>query len=295
MTESKQLAQTAAALGVFDGMHLGHRSVLAAAMAQGSCHVVSFAAVSMLQKQGRRLSYLYDDPQKIRLATECGAKAVTLLDFSAVRNYDGERFCREILCEQIGASVVVCGSGFRFGKDAAYTAEDLMRYGKQMGFAVQLVPEVSDAAGEAISSRRIRSLLETGDITTANALLGTDYRIEQMVESGNQIGRTIGFPTANQPFAPWRCIPKYGVYASISHWEGRQIPSITNIGTRPTVTGGDAVPTAETHLLDWNGQLVGHWLCVTLSAFLRPEQPFPSLDALTAQIRQDTERRRQMG
>ena len=170
-----------------------------------------------------------------------------------------------------------------------------MRYGKQMGFAVQLVPEVSDAAGEAISSRRIRSLLETGDITTANALLGTDYRIEQMVESGNQIGRTIGFPTANQPFAPWQCIPKYGVYASISHWEGRQIPSITNIGTRPTVTGGDAVPTAETHLLDWNGQLVGHWLCVTLSAFLRPEQPFPSLDALTAQIRQDTERRRQMG
>ncbi len=282
-----------AALGVFDGVHLGHRRVLAQAMSLGQCHVVTFAVETMPGKQGRTLRYLYDNKQRENLLTQYGAHAVYPLSFSEIHTLDGDAFCVQILKDRLHVDTVVCGEDFRFGRNAACNTEALVRLGQRYGFQVELVPRLCDADGTLVSSAKIRFLLESGQIQKANALLGSNYRILKQVESGNQIGRTMGFPTANQSFEPWQCVPCYGVYASFAQINDVCVPAITNIGTRPTVTGG-SMPIAETHLLDWNGNLEGKRLSVTLNSFLRPESRYPSIDALSAQIQEDIKKRRNL-
>lgn len=282
---------TAAALGVFDGVHLGHRSVLAHAVAAGCCHVVTFAAETMPEKQGHAIRYIYHDEQKRRLLTTCGADAVFALPFGEIHQLDGESFCRQILCERLGVDYVVCGDDFRFGRKASCGPEELVRFGQKLGFQVELVPQVRDESKLPVSSRHIRFLLESGEITKANRLLGADYQLLFHVVSGRQLGRELGVPTANQLFEPWQCVPHFGVYASFAEINNLWIPAITNIGVRPTVTGGAAEPVAETHLIDWSGELVGTLLPVTLCRFLRPERKFESIDDLTLQIRRDIKAR----
>ena len=277
-----------AALGLFDGVHLGHRSVIAEAVSCGACHAVTFAAETMPQKQGHPVRYIYHDELKRRLLLQCGAEAVLALPFGEIAEMDGAQYCREILCEQLHVSTVVAGADYRFGHGAACGADDLIRFGKQFGFDVRIVPQVCDADAVPVSSSHIRTLLESGQIENANFLLGTDYQILAPVVTGNHIGSTVlSVPTANQTFEPWQCIPRNGVYASFAAYNGEMIPSITNIGVRPTVTGGNAEPIAETHLIGWSGELVGKLLPVTLCGFLRPEQPFVSLAARSVQLQAD--------
>ncbi len=290
--EKAQGQPIAAALGVFDGVHLGHRQVIAHAVLHGVCHVVTFAAESMPQKQGRPVQYIYRDEQKRRLLSACGADAVFALPFGEMQTMEGEAFCKKILRERLSVDTVVVGTDFRFGRKAACGTEDLVRFGRRYGFAVDIVPQVKDAGGVPVSSSEIRFLLESGEIRKANALLGADYQILAHVQTGQHLGSTVlGIPTANQHFAAWQCVPRRGVYASFAEINDEWIPAITNIGVRPTVTGGAAEPVAETHLIDWTGELVGKLLPVTLCKFLRPEQPFASLDALGLQIRRDIKAR----
>lgn len=280
-----------AALGVFDGVHLGHRRVLAQAVSIGQCHVVTFAVETMHGKQGRTLRYLYDNKQREQLLTQCGVHAVYPLSFTEMHTLDGDAFCSQLLKGRLQVDTVVCGEDFRFGRNAACNSEALVRMGQRYGFRVVLVPRLCDVDGSPVSSAKIRFLLESGQVQQANALLGSDYRMDRHVESGNQIGRTMGFPTANQPFESWQCVPCHGVYASFAQINDVCVPAITNIGTRPTVTGGSS-PIAETHLLDWSGDLNGKRLCVTLHSFMRAESRFPSIDALSAQIQEDIKKRR---
>ncbi|MCR5306640.1 MAG: riboflavin biosynthesis protein RibF [Oscillospiraceae bacterium] len=284
----------AAALGVFDGVHLGHRAVIAQAAASGVCHAVTFQAATMPEKQGHPLRYIYRDGQRDRLLKDCGAAAVTALPFGQVRGLDGERFCREILLERIGAERVVCGADFRFGSGASCGTEQLIAYGQQLGFAVELVPQVQDSDGLPVSSGRIRALLQEGAVSDANRLLGADYQILTPVVTGRQQGRLLGAPTANQLFEPWQCVPMYGVYASFAEVEGVRIPSVTSIGVQPTLTDGTGRPVAETHLIGWQGTLNGVLLPVTLTAFLRGEQRFASREALISQIQCDIRTRMAM-
>ncbi len=278
----------AAALGVFDGVHLGHRRVLAHTLAHGACHVVTFAADSMPLKRGKPVRYIYHDEQKRRLLTTCGAKAVYALPYTELAELDGERFCKQILQEQLQVDNVIVGEFFRFGKDAANTAADLKRFGHKLGFTVDVVRQLRDASNVPVSSSHIRFLLESGQIEAANRLLGSDYQILSHVVTGQQLGSNVlGIPTANQVFEAWQCIPHRGVYASFAEINDIWVPAITNIGVRPTVTGGDAQPIAETHLIDWNGELVGKLLPVTLCRFIRPERTFDSMESLAMQIRRD--------
>lgn len=285
-----QKQRVVAALGVFDGVHLGHRRVLAQAVSLGECHVVTFAVETMPGKQGRTLRYLYDNKQRKALLKQCGVHAVYPLSFAEIHTLDGDDFCTQILKERLHVETVVCGEDFRFGRNAACGPDDLVRLGQRYGFQVELVPRYCDTDGSRVSSAKIRFLLESGEVQKANRLLGADYRIVSRVETGNHIGRTMGFPTANQAFEPWQCVPCFGVYASIAEINDVCVPAITNIGTRPTVTGG-TMPIAETHLLHWSGELVGTRLSVTLKRFMRPESRFPSVDALSAQIQEDIKRR----
>ena len=281
-----------AALGVFDGVHLGHRRVLAQAVSHGACHVVTFAADSMPKKQGRPVHYIYHDEQKRRLLTTCGADAVFALPFGEIQEMDGESYCRQILKETVSVDTVVVGADFRFGKHAACGAAELRRFGHKLGFETIVVPQVKDADGMPVSSSHIRFLLESGQITKANMLLGSDYQILAHVNTGLHLaGEKLGFPTANQSFEPWQCVPRRGVYASFAEINDIWVPAITNIGVRPAVTGGEAEPIAETHLIGWSGELVGSLLPVTLCRFIRQERRFDSLDALSVQIQRDIQAR----
>ena len=281
-----------AALGVFDGVHLGHRRVLAQAVSHGACHVVTFAADSMPKKQGRPVHYIYHDEQKRRLLTTCGADAVFALPFGEIQEMDGESYCRRILKETVSVDAVVVGSDFRFGRKAACGVAELRKFGHKLGFETIVVPQVTDEDGMAVSSSRIRFLLESGQISKANMLLGADYQILAHVTAGLHIaGEKLGYPTANQSFEPWQCVPRRGVYASFAEINDVWVPAITNIGVRPTVTGGDAEPVAETHLIGWSGEITGTLLPVTLCRFIRREQVFDSLDALSVQIQRDIQAR----
>ncbi|MBQ8921128.1 MAG: riboflavin biosynthesis protein RibF [Oscillospiraceae bacterium] len=277
-----------AALGVFDGVHLGHRRVLTRAVAMGACHVVTFAADSMPKKQGRPVHYIYHDEQKRRLLTTCGADAVFALPFGEIQELDGESYCKQILKERLSVDAVAVGADFRFGRKASCGAADLQRFGRKYGFETVIVPQIRDEGGLPVSSSHIRFLLESGQITRANMLLGADYQILAHVTGGLHLaGPELGFPTANQLFEPWQCIPRMGVYASFAEINDIWVPAITNIGVRPTVTGGNAEPLAETHLIGWSGELSGSLLPVTLCKFIRAERRFPSLDALSVQIQRD--------
>lgn len=294
MPQRRQGTGIAAALGVFDGVHLGHRRVLAQAAALGKCHAVTFAAESMPEKQGHPMRYIYTDEQKRRLLTMCGADAVFALPFGEICELSGEAFCREILRDRLQVDTVVCGDDFRFGHKASCTPADLKRFGQHFGFRVELVEQVQEESGLPVSSSHIRFLLESGEITKANNLLGADYQIMAQVVTGQQLGRTIGIPTANQLFERWQCVPHHGVYASFAEINDIWVPAITNIGLRPTIGDGAVEPVAETHLIGWSGELVGRMLPVTLCRFIRPERKFDSVDDLAVQIRRDIATRKKL-
>lgn len=280
---------TAIAVGVFDGVHLGHRAVIAraaAAKAEGLTPCVfTFAAASIPCKQGRTLSHLYTDAQKRALLEECGVQSICSPPFSEVCACTGEEFAWDILCRRLHARKIICGGDFRFGKGAAWGVEELSRFGEAMGFSVEAVPSVT-MGGEVVSSRRIRAALADGALSTANALLGAPYTILRCVEHGNEIGRTLGFPTINQYFETGQCLPRYGVYASEVCLDGRRYAGMTNVGVRPTIAAGER-PLAETHILDWSGSLYGQNITVALTRYLRTEHQFDSLGALRAQLDSD--------
>lgn len=291
---SREATPTAIALGLFDGVHLGHRAVLQAALRQAerglSPMVFTFPAETAARKGA---GYLYPTETRNALLYACGAfSALHIPDFSQVRDLDGETFVRTLLHERDHAAFVSCGRDFRFGKGAAWNTEDLIRFGRQYGFTVEIVEDVA-ADGEKISSTRIRRLLQAGDTAGANALLGEPYRITQTVSHGAHLGNTIGFATINQVYAPGQLVPKFGVYASETKTPDGWRASITNIGIKPTVDYQGA-PLAETHILDYEGDLYDRDVTVILTAFLRSERKFDSIAALTAQLQADTHERRQL-
>ncbi len=280
---------TAAALGLFDGVHLGHRRVLALARAQAANGLkpcaFTFEAESIATKRGTTLQYLYPTAHKCSLLKECGMERVYHPPFAQIREMDGEEFVQKILLHRFSAQYVCCGEDFRFGRNAAWNVQDLQNFGAQYGFAVEIAEDVC-ADGQRVSSTRIRQLLQNGEIGQANALLGAPYTIVQTVTHGAQLGRTIGFPTINQVFAEGQLVPKFGVYASETNVDGVIYPSLTNVGRKPTVQY-DGMPLAETYIIGYAGDLYGTQLPVSLRRFLRPEMKFDSVEALTAQMQRD--------
>lgn len=285
--ESRCDSHTAVALGIFDGVHLGHRAVINAALAKRGllpC-VFTFSASSVQQKQARFVSYLYSDLQKRALLAACGIQGIFSADFADYSFHSGEAFAAYILRDILNASAVICGEDFRFGRGASYDVSDLIRFGDRYGFSVEPVPAV-EMNGMRVSSSRIRALLKQGDLAEANTLLGASYRLTGVVHHGNEIGRTLGFPTLNQRFSEGQCIPRTGVYASLALRRGQWFPSITNIGFRPTI-GDLTAPIAETHIMNQNEILYGETVTVTLCSFIRSEQRFGSKTELQNQLHRD--------
>jgi len=229
--------------------------------------------------------------EKVQQLSFLGVEQLVLLPFDReLASLSPQQFVEKILVQQLDVKRVSVGEDFRFGHRRAGTSTDLQAIAASYGVDVIIVP-LHTAQGERISSSAIRQSLEQGDLGKANQLLGRSYSITGVVVKGQQLGRTIGFPTANLEIPPEKFLPRKGVYcvrladSLVSSSPQSLQVGVMNIGERPTVNG--TCLTVEIHLLDWSGDLYGKTLTVSLEKFLRPEQKFASLDALKSQIQAD--------
>lgn len=279
--------RTAIALGVFDGVHLGHRTVIDRAVALGSGELRS---VVFTFKQGTVTNKgkvrLLSDEDKLYRLSQRRVDLVCMPDFNMVKDLSAEEFVREILVNRLSCRYAVCGRDFRFGHGAEGNVQLLEKLGHELGFEA-VVLEKLVLGSETVSSTKIKEHIAAGEIVRANELLGYRFGYRLPVIHGRELGRTWSFPTINQLLPPEIVMPRFGVYASRVKVDGRRYTGVTNIGVKPTV-GREKAPLSETYIIGFNGDLYGKVLQVSLERFLRPEQRFESIDALRAQIARDT-------
>ena len=282
--------KTAVALGYFDGLHLGHIEVIGEAMAYARLHgiasaVFTFNCDTTLPKFHRQEDIISFE-NKRELLDKMGVDYVFAPDFAEVCGLSAEDFVKEILVKRLNADFACCGRNFRFGKNGAGTPELLVSLAEKLGMGGVCVVDDVCLDGEMISSTRIRELIREGDIEEANKLLGYNMWFRLEVVHGNEIGRTMSFPTINQIIPNTNIIPRFGVYESKVEVNGEKYSGITNIGIRPTVCGsGDIV--METHILGFDGDLYGEKISISLCRFVRPERKFNNIDELKNQISED--------
>ena len=275
------------ALGFFDGVHLGHQALLAKCRELADKHgcqagVVTFTSHPDSLVLGEPPALLNTSDDRARLLYAYGMDVVKEIPFDReLMTTHWSVFLNSLLA--VGAAGFVCGDDFRFGSGGLGTAKKLTAYCEKRQLPYAIVPEqIMD--GERISSTRIRRLFEQGDLENVSRLLGHPHVLTGIVTHGKQLGRTLGFPTANLPVPAELATPKLGVYICATLVDDKTYVSLCNIGTRPTVEG-DGV-NAEIHLLDFTGDLYGKYITVAFYDFLRPEQKFYSLEELTKLVTQ---------
>ncbi len=281
---------TAIALGNFDGIHRGHLEVIRPVLdwdGEAVCKtVVTFDPHPQQYFTGQQRQLLTPYPERATILAELGIHQIVLLPFDRdLVSLSPPEFVDRIVVEKLQARFVSVGEDFRFGNQRAGSAAELVMLTAKHGINTRIAP-LETTADSRISSSQIRAALLAADLTLVRELLGRYYSIVGTVVSGQEIGRSIGFPTANLSYPAEKFLPRQGVYAvRVDTPEFSQLPGVMNIGKRPTVNGINT--TVEVHLLDWDGNLYGQQLTVYLDRFLRSEQKFPSLAALTAQIHAD--------
>ena len=277
----------AVALGVFDGLHIGHRAVLAAAcgVIDDDGAILTATALCMTGVPKHKAGRLLTAGREEQLLCTLGTDEWIEMPFEAVCDLSPERFVREILCDLLHARVVFCGYNYRFGKHGVGTVETLRTLCEPLGIRVTVVNAVA-RDGEVVSSTRVRQAVAVGDMALASHLLGRPFSIELEVTDGDHRGRQWGIPTLNQVFPADYAVPRYGVYASLVVVGERQYHAVTNIGVHPTV-GGVKEPQAETWIHDFEGELYGQTVQVMLIRFLREERCFANVEELQAQITTD--------
>jgi riboflavin kinase/FMN adenylyltransferase len=281
------------ALGNFDGFHRGHQAVVGAAVARARAEgrpaiVATFDPHPMRYFRPDTPPFrLTNLDQRQRLLADAGSAAMLVFAFdAALAALPARDFAARRLVESIGAAGVVTGSDFTFGKGRDGNVAVLAELGAELGFSVDTVPPVSDEAGP-ISSSRIRAALQSGRPRDAAALLTRPFAIAGVVEPGAQLGRQLGYPTANLTLRDY-LRPRYGIYAVRGRLpDGRVLDGVASLGIRPTID--PPLELLEPYFFDFSGDLYGQTIEVELIEFLRPEAKFDSLDALKAQIARDCE------
>lgn len=285
------------ALGNFDGVHLGHRAILKAAMdraraAGGTSFVLTYdplPAKVLFPERAPKLLMASED--KLELLRISGIDGVIVVQFThALSQLTPRDFVRDYLVSKIGAREVVLGHSHKFGHQRAGNAAVMVELGGEFGFDTTVVGPVK-VAGIEVSSTKIRELIGAGDMRTAARLLGRYHFLSGMVVRGRERGRTIGFPTANLDVAT-ECIPPDGVYATRVVFEHGQYPSITNIGMRPTFN--ESARSVEAHIFDFNRDIYGHRIKLELIEKIRGEKKFASAEELANQIRTDVARAKEI-
>jgi riboflavin kinase / FMN adenylyltransferase len=280
------------AIGVFDGVHLGHQQVIRQTLADAEQYealslVITFDKhPNAVVAPDRLPPSIYSLPQKLRAIAALGVDATWVIRFDeSFSRQTGEEFVRRLVRDFRHLRSVCVGSEFVFGHKRSGDVTLLRRIGEELGFLVHGLSAVS-LDGKVVSSTRIREAIGSGQLNAASQMLGRGYSLAGQVVKGERLGRTLGFPTANIAVGGL-VLPPAGVYAAHAHSEGGLFRAVVNIGTRPTVAKGIPCVSVEAHLLEFNGDLHGQDLEITFVEKLRDEQKFPSVEELRAQIARD--------
>ncbi|MBI3947312.1 MAG: bifunctional riboflavin kinase/FAD synthetase [Armatimonadetes bacterium] len=288
---------TVVTIGMFDGVHCGHQALIRRAQELAAERGIEPLALTfdrhadeVLRPETAR-PYLTTLPEKVALIRSLGVALVVVARvtpaFLGIRARD---FVARYLHAQLHAHAVVVGPDFRFGRGRQGDVHLLKSIRREFGYEVAVLDRVV-ANGDAVSSTLIRRVLTAGEVERAAALLGRPYRLSGEVQQGEEIGRVLGFPTANVSCPPRKILPALGVYVCRAHMGDDSHGAVVNVGRRPTFDG--ARITVEAHLLGFCGDLYGRTLTLEFLERLRPEMKFDSPDALRAQIARDVERTRE--
>lgn len=280
---------TAVALGFFDGLHRGHRRVISSAVQSGLTPVcLTFSQSPKSVISGRETPSLMTLDDKLAALDKLGVEHVYLTDFRAVMRLGARDFFERVLVGALKAKALSCGFNYRFGRNAEGDADMLVRLCGEHGVRLTVVPPEKDG-GEVVCSTLIKKLVAEGNIRRANSLLCGKFGVREKITHGSRVGRTLGTPTINQPMPEGLIAPKYGVYASsVTLESGQRFCGVTNVGVKPTV--GGKIPLWETWMPRYSGgEIYGQTADVRLLDFIRGERKFDSLDALKAEILNNSE------
>lgn len=279
-------------LGTFDGVHKGHQSILnkvtqdATANGYESVVLTFFPHPRMVLQKDHNIKLINTIEEKAQLLQELGIQHLILQEFTKeFANLSAEQFVEEVLVKHLNIKKIIIGYDHRFGKNRSADIHDLMDFGRKYKFDVEQISaqEINEVS---ISSTKIRKALEEGKIETANDYLGTPYFVTGNVIKGKQLGRTIGFPTANiQLNEDYKLIPKIGAYIVSATIDGKLVKGMMNIGYNPTVN--NQALSLEVHFLDFDKDIYDKKIQIHFHKYLRDEQKFPSLDALKQQLAKD--------
>lgn len=302
------LEKAVVTIGTFDGVHFGHQKIIStlkakAAEINGETVLLTFFPHPrlILHPEDDSIRLINDLHEKVSLLNEAGIDHLIITPFTRdFSNQHPEGYIRDVLVGKIGTKILIVGYDHRFGKDRLGSMKELAEFSKIYGYKVEQIPE-QDINDVAVSSTRIREALIKGDMATANLSLGYPFHITGKVIRGNQLGRKIGFPTANlQVYESHKLIPAYGIYSirariidcpTIETGEFIQTTAkqtffgMGYIGNRPTIDGvGRSI---EVNLFDFSGDLYDQTLQVDFLDFIRPDQRFDSMEEMIAQMQQD--------
>ena len=281
-------------IGTFDGVHLGHQAVFKqmvdkARQIGGETVVITFFPHPriVISPNDNRLRLITSQEDKIEHLRRSNIDNLIIINFTKEFSHtSSEDFIKDYVVRYIQPAILVIGYDHHFGSNRSGDFDTLSKLGMEFHFAVEKINE-QDIEDITISSTKIRSALQQGDIKLANKLLGYSYSTSGIVTHGDSIGRTLGFPTANISIKPeYQLIEKTGVYATIAKVDGKDYPSMTYIGRRPTIS--NELPTSiETYIMDFDGDLYGKEIRVTFIDRVRDEMTFDNLERLKSQIQED--------
>lgn len=289
--EFKSDAKTIVTLGTFDGVHLGHKSILEKITKSSNSEYKSvvltfFPHPRMVLQQNSDIKLLNTIQEKALLLEKCGIDNLIIHPFDQeFSRLSAEEFVTEILVKQLNLKKIVIGYDHRFGRNRTATIDDLILFGKKLNFEVEQITarEIDEVA---ISSTKIRTALSNGNIEIANQFLGYNYFISGSVVEGKKLGRTINFPTANIKIEEdYKLIPQNGVYIASAIIEGKTVFGMMNIGNNPTV--GSNKQSIEINFFNFNGNLYNKNLQISIYKKIRDEIKFPSVEALRTQLEKD--------
>ena len=281
------------ALGFFDGVHLGHQALLNECRRLAVENGLEAGAVTFREHPdalvlGASPVLINTPADRERLLRRWVPQVVTLPFDRRMLETDWQVFL-DLLRREYGGAGFVCGDDFRFGRRGLGSGETIAAYCRREGLPWAVVPEQS-LDGVRVSSTHIRALLEQGEMEQTDAFLGHPHILTGPVLHGHQLGRTLGIPTANLAWPAGVATPRRGVYAVQVTLDGRAYSAVTNIGTRPTVSGQGI--NAETWLLDYSGDLYGREITLEFHKFLRPERKFASLEKMQQEIQKNAQQAR---
>ena len=293
-SKSISLQNTAVACGKFDGIHLGHQALLNQLfdLKQQGLQPTVFTFDTSISAKMAQDGFIYTRKERAHILAQMGIANLAEYVFDeAFASMQPEQFIKTVLVEQLGAKAVVVGEDFRFGCQRSGDITTLEKYAPLYDYQLYVVPKQQDIAGK-ISSSRIREAILTGDMKKAAAMLGRPYFVMGEVIYGQQLGRTIGMPTANVAVPEHKIVPPKGVYITRSRMEQQVYYGITNIGSKPTVKGTEVG--VETYLFDFQENIYGKQMQVEFLQFCRKEQCFSSIEELTEQMHKDAQKARLM-